>query len=285
MPPRARGAGVIQALPGAAGPTAWLGGGGDDARSAVAASLRIATPDGLEDPIDAWGLQDGVEVKGRGRPTDSEAGADPEEHEVLEFLEGLLEGFRAAASSEPGAPATGWSELDDLAPAGKRGATGATGVSPVSIAVSADPVSTLMRRHALRTFLEETCGTVASAFDVLAGLALRGISGGPGTNQDRLRHEFSPSELRRCLTQLGYGAAAAEAWWEALFVSVDVDGDGRVSLQDMYDALVLYLPAGRGADEASSEPVAGGSSGEIFWAAAQPEGEQLRRALAAPRQR
>lgn len=181
-------------------------------------------------------------------PTCSAAGGTgpeplPDESEVLELLEGLLEGFREAAGApEPGyeapaPPGAAWSELDTLDPL-REYPRPQRAVSQVPV----DSVSTLMRRHALRAFLEETCGTVANAFDVLAGLALRATLGGTGGAQDRLRHMFTEQELCSALAGLGYGVGAASSWWHEVFSVLDMDGDGLVSLQDMYDALVLQLP-------------------------------------------
>jgi len=103
-------------------------------------------------------------------------------------------------------------------------------------------VSELMRRHTLKSFMEKTCGSVASGFDVLAGRALRSSLGGSGSPHDRLRYMFSQDELSNVLGELGYGVGATSRWWHELFSSLDVDGDGLVSLQDTYDALVLELP-------------------------------------------
>ncbi|CAL1138328.1 unnamed protein product [Cladocopium goreaui] len=105
-----------------------------------------------------------------------------------------------------------------------------------------DALSVSLRRHALRAFLEETCGTVANAFDIMAGLALKASMGGSGTCDDRLHFTFHEEDFHLSLTHLGYGLGAKEPWWSALFAATDVDEDGVVSLQDMYDALVLALP-------------------------------------------
>merc|ERR1740129_418923 len=100
--------------------------------------------------------------------------------------------------------------------------------------------------HALRTFLEETCGSVARAFEQMAALAIRasphsaGVSGEP---EDRLKHKFTAPEFARTLSAMGYGVDAGGEWWRTLFRCVDVDEDGAVSLQDIYDALVLDLPS------------------------------------------
>lgn len=121
---------------------------------------------------------------------------------------------------------------------------------PTSLGGSFDSVSSLMRLHALRSFFEETCGTVASAFDLMASTALRakGNSGG-GTAEERLAYLFSEEEFRNILTGMGYGIDATANWWKALFRNVDSDKDGAISLQDMYDTMVLDLPVmGGGAD-------------------------------------
>mmetsp|Transcript_54175 Transcript_54175/g.118528 ORF Transcript_54175/g.118528 Transcript_54175/m.118528 type:complete len:448 (-) Transcript_54175:158-1501(-) len=190
-----------------------------------------------------------------------EAFDTPEDREVLEFLEGLLEGFRAAVGYVPKGAAGDWADLDDLPPmpSAPSGGSQGPGESPhsrslnhggrspliegeVPDSAAMDPMATSMRRQALRAFLEDSCETVANAFDALASLSLRASLGGSGTQQDRLRHQFTEDELRRSLTSLGYGAGASRVWWRSLFRSLDVDGDNLVSLQDMYDALVLYLP-------------------------------------------
>ncbi|OLQ14726.1 hypothetical protein AK812_SmicGene1048 [Symbiodinium microadriaticum] len=60
--------------------------------------------------------------------------------------------------------------------------------------VALPSVSTTLRRHALKAFLDETCGTVANSFDVMAGLALKSSIGGSGTPEDRLRFMFSEQD-------------------------------------------------------------------------------------------
>eukprot|EP00443_Scrippsiella_acuminata_P108037 CAMPEP_0115649056 /NCGR_PEP_ID=MMETSP0272-20121206/40294_1 /TAXON_ID=71861 /ORGANISM="Scrippsiella trochoidea, Strain CCMP3099" /LENGTH=455 /DNA_ID=CAMNT_0003086693 /DNA_START=57 /DNA_END=1421 /DNA_ORIENTATION=- len=217
-----------------------------------------------------------------------------EEQDVLEFLEGLLEGFRAAAGLVPKGPAGEWSDLDALAPSATlspsslngslaRGPGSALGTSQRTMsplrspaaggdAANADPVSTLMRRHALRAFLEETCETVANAFDVMASLTLRASLGGSGTQQDRLRHTFTEEDFRRTLSHLGYGVGASTPWWRALFVSLDVDNDGAISLQDMYDALVLYLPP---MPDTKDKP-------EVFFSSPEEETWRRKKSLYAP---
>ncbi|CAJ1437339.1 unnamed protein product [Effrenium voratum] len=199
------------------------------------------------------------------RPRDRRAGTAgresfAQEQIIEEFLEGLLEGFRMAgvghradldfAADFAPEPKGSWQDLDEVPkvdfsldtprklqsmlsrpePAGSP-----PGASPPSL-------STSMRRHALRAFLDETCGTVANSFDIMAGLALKASLGGSGTVEDRLRHSFREEDFRLALMGLGYGLGGKDAWWSALFEAMDVDGDGTVSLQDMYDALVLALP-------------------------------------------
>jgi hypothetical protein len=110
---------------------------------------------------------------------------------------------------------------------------------------ASDPISKMMRRHALRSFLEETCGSVAKAFEKMSMLAMAmslGSQGGPGLPEQRMKYKFSPLEFQNTLSQMGYGEGAGTDWWRALFQSTDVDDDGAVSLQDMYDALVLETP-------------------------------------------
>jgi len=112
-------------------------------------------------------------------------------------------------------------------------------------AFASDPLSTMMRRHALRSFLEETCGSVAKAFDQMAAVAMRnnsGSQGGVGQPDQRMKYKFGGDEFQRTLAWMGYGVGAGKDWWVALFRSLDVDEDGFVTLQDMYDALVLDLP-------------------------------------------
>lgn len=214
----------------------------------------------------------------------------PDDYEIMEFLEGLLEGFKsvhaaAKVSMHEKGPVPGedvvddWSQLDRLGKlphssrtvpleerscgqvpimlVGQRGGpaammpprTASAGSTPlrsnedaVDTSSHADMFSTRMRLHALKAFLEETCGTVANSFDVMAGLALRASFGGSGNPNDRIRHMFTEEELCGTLSDLGYGVGAAPAWWHALFCSLDIDGDGAIALQDMYDALVLNLP-------------------------------------------
>merc|ERR1712172_285956 len=79
----------------------------------------------------------------------------------------------------------------------------------------------------------------------MAALAVKnslGAQGGTGLPDQRMKHKFSPSEFQKTLTAMGYGMGAGADWWKALFKSTDVDEDGAVTLQDMYDALVLDLP-------------------------------------------
>eukprot|EP00933_Yihiella_yeosuensis_P010742 TRINITY_DN117570_c0_g1_i1.p1 TRINITY_DN117570_c0_g1~~TRINITY_DN117570_c0_g1_i1.p1 ORF type:complete len:358 (-),score=40.79 TRINITY_DN117570_c0_g1_i1:85-1158(-) len=204
----------------------------------------------------------------------------PNEADLVEFLEGLLEGFRSAGSGQNRetssdqshaqvANIASWSDLDELSkvhhlarsvpqlnirnfghspPTSPKTASTPQGsgydMQTTSIRKEApSSLPSLMRRHALRSFLEETCGTVANSFDVMAGLALQASLGGSGTPQDRLLFMFREEEFRITLMGLGYGVGARPDWWHDLFVSLDVDGDGSVSIQDMYDALVLALPS------------------------------------------
>lgn len=198
--------------------------------------------------------------------------------EVLEFLEGLLEGFRmAGVGRRPDSHVShtnDWHELDQLSrlklgpvhggsfPQAKdqsaaevtpklavateaqqaSALTEPTAMSARSSTGSEMQVSMLMRRHALKAFLEETCGTVANSFDVMAGLALKASLGASGTPQDRLSSFLGEKEFRASLVSLGYGVGGKDAWWASLFASMDIDGDGGISIQDMYDALVLALP-------------------------------------------
>lgn len=110
-----------------------------------------------------------------------------------------------------------------------------------------DHLTALLRKHALRTFLEETCGTVVQAFDMMVAIAQRASSPGllRGSDVDRSKYRFNELEFCTILDQMGYGeGAATTCWWQwsALFTGLDTDGDGTVSLQDMYSALVLDLP-------------------------------------------
>mmetsp|Transcript_13943 Transcript_13943/g.25733 ORF Transcript_13943/g.25733 Transcript_13943/m.25733 type:complete len:312 (+) Transcript_13943:93-1028(+) len=100
---------------------------------------------------------------------------------------------------------------------------------------SAQSMPSVMRRQALREFLEEQFGTVARAFDQMTQQSI----GSKGLKEDRMRHAFAADEFRQTLSLLGYGAHSSASWWNQLFVSIDVDGDGYVSLEDMYHALVL----------------------------------------------
>jgi hypothetical protein len=116
----------------------------------------------------------------------------------------------------------------------------------------------MMRRHALRAFLEEMCGSVAKAFEQMATLAVKnslGSQGGIGLPDQRMKYKFSPLEFQKTLSNMGYGVGAGSDWWRALFRSLDVDEDGAVSLQDMYDALVLDLPALPGGQNAGTGSV------------------------------
>lgn len=192
--------------------------------------------------------------------------------ELEEFLEGLLDGLRNNLSSANVQPSQQgkWSDLDELmeaqvqAPGPHKGASPAyppSSPSSPSHAVSntsADPMSTLMRRHALRAFLEETCGTVANAFDLIAGNALRASLGGSGNPEDRLHYVLNLHEFCHGLRVLGYGVNASPSWWQTLFCNIDFDQDGAVSLQDMYDSLVLNASTDSSNEEQSvffSEPI------------------------------
>lgn len=126
---------------------------------------------------------------------------------------------------------------------------------------ASDPLSTMMRRHALRAFLEEQSGSVAKAFEQMAALAVKnsmGSQGGIGLPDQRMKYKFSPMEFQKTLSNMGYGMGAGADWWRALFKSLDCDEDGAVSLQDMYDALVLDLPplAGSPGAQRSQSPSA-----------------------------
>eukprot|EP00929_Paragymnodinium_shiwhaense_P096929 TRINITY_DN5867_c0_g1_i1.p1 TRINITY_DN5867_c0_g1~~TRINITY_DN5867_c0_g1_i1.p1 ORF type:complete len:367 (+),score=128.71 TRINITY_DN5867_c0_g1_i1:78-1178(+) len=119
---------------------------------------------------------------------------------------------------------------------------GAPSSPPAAAPGPLDSVSSLMRLHALRSFFEETCGTVANAFDLMASTALRARGGTGGTAEERLSYLFHEDEFRNILAGMGYGVDATPAWWRALFQNIDADKDGRISLQDMYDTMVLDLP-------------------------------------------
>jgi len=213
-------------------------------------------------------------------------GGNEADVEIMEFLEGLLEGFRAAAAANAAQGNNGprqpkwfeqegnrggeWGDLNELektlpmfssgvdAYADSRGqglrppvarppAQGTPGRQGSSGggAIAKDPLSTMMRRHALRSFLEEMCGSVAKAFEQMATMAVKnslGSQGGIGLPEQRMKYKFGPGDFRKTLTHMQYGEGAGPDWWNALFVSIDVDEDGAISLQDMYDALVLDLP-------------------------------------------
>jgi len=210
------------------------------------------------------------------------------DYEIREFLEGLLEGFRAAAAANAAQGNTGprqpkwfemegnrggnWTDLNELektlpkfaggveayregikspspSPSPAKAAGQGGGLTPKGGGggggFASDPLSTMMRRHALRAFLEEMCGSVAKAFEQMATLAVKnslGSQGGVGLPDQRMKYKFSPMEFQKTLSNMGYGVGAGAEWWRALFKSLDVDEDGAVSLQDMYDALVLDLP-------------------------------------------
>lgn len=226
--------------------------------------------------------------QGKRAPSKTQNDADVE---IMEFLEGLLEGFRAAAAANAAQGKTGprqpkwfeaegnrggdWSDLNELEKSlpvfskteleTARAQT--RSVSPISTTprraaggkgggtFKSDPMSTMMRRHALRSFLEEMCGSVAKAFEQMATLAVKnncGAQGGIGLPEQRMKYKFGPQEFQQTLSLMEYGMGAGPDWWHALFQSIDVDQDGAVSLQDMYDALVLDLP-----------PMAGGAVGSV----------------------
>lgn len=245
-------------------------------------------------------------VGGRTPPRSRQVEGD-NDTEIREFLEGLLEGFRAAAAANAAQGNSGprqpkwfeaegnrggkWTDLDDLektfpeiggslesyrdklqdakqsvtptkgmSPRGNTG-TGALGQTDSltprgqTVNFATDPLSVMMRRNALRGFLEETCGSVAKAFEQMASLAVKnslGSQGGVGLPEQRMKYKFSPSEFQKTLSNMGYGVGAGQDWWRALFKSIDIDEDGAVSLQDMYDALVLDLPISQGQPGASS---------------------------------
>lgn len=105
-----------------------------------------------------------------------------------------------------------------------------------------DEFAVTMRRQALRAFLEETCGSVSSAFERLIESVPRTRSSQrSGLASERWRHALTPAEFRTSMTALGYGARSVS--WNALFQCVDVDGDGRVSLQDLLNALERDPPS------------------------------------------
>eukprot|EP00928_Gymnodinium_smaydae_P038307 TRINITY_DN26452_c0_g1_i1.p1 TRINITY_DN26452_c0_g1~~TRINITY_DN26452_c0_g1_i1.p1 ORF type:complete len:474 (-),score=79.36 TRINITY_DN26452_c0_g1_i1:182-1603(-) len=97
-----------------------------------------------------------------------------------------------------------------------------------------DPFSAMMRRDALRSFFEESYGTVARGFDAMTKLV-----GAKSQLPERLSYAFNEADFKNTLTDLGYGLDATPAWWQELFEAVDVDRDGLVSLQDLCDSLVL----------------------------------------------
>jgi len=249
--------------------------------------------------------------RGATPPPKKQGGASEADVEIMEFLEGLLEGFRAAAAAnaaqgnngprqpkwfEQGGNRSGdWTDLNELEkslPAFSSGVDAyASGVgqtrgknsrsaSPTPGATirpgdlskqgvgsfTSDPLSTMMRRHALRSFLEEMCGSVAKAFEQMATLAVKnslGSQGGVGLPEQRMKYKFGPGDFQKTLSSMEYGMGAGQDWWNALFKSIDVDEDGAISLQDMYDALVLDLPplpAGPSGDTNGSLFFSGSSS-------------------------
>jgi len=242
-----------------------------------------------------------VTPQGKKAPPKSQNDTDVE---IMEFLEGLLEGFRAAAAANAAQGNTGprqpkwfesegntggdWSDLNELEKTlpvfSKTELEKAKGqsrsVSPISTSArpaaggkggstfKQDPLSTLMRRHALRAFLEEMCGSVAKAFEQMATLAVKnslGSQGGIGLPEQRMKYKFGPQEFQQTLSQLEYGVGAGPDWWHALFLSIDVDQDGAVSLQDMYDALVLDLPPMAGGALGGGGRGAASTGGSVFF--------------------
>jgi len=242
-----------------------------------------------------------VTPQGKKAPPKSQNDTDVE---IMEFLEGLLEGFRAAAAANAAQGNTGprqpkwfeaegnrggdWSDLNELEKTlpvfSKTELEKANGqsrsVSPISTSArpaaggkggstfKQDPLSTLMRRHALRAFLEEMCGSVAKAFEQMATLAVKnslGSQGGIGLPEQRMKYKFGPQEFQQSLSQMEYGVGAGSDWWHALFQSIDVDQDGAVSLQDMYDALVLDLPPMAGASLGGGGRGAASTVGSVFF--------------------
>ncbi|CAK0867303.1 unnamed protein product, partial [Prorocentrum cordatum] len=194
----------------------------------------------------------------------SSLAADVTDSEIEEFLEGLLEGFRAAPPQGRGVATSGASPVPpakERPPQAGLPAGGGGRGAPARGATAPDPLLSVLRRHALRAFLEEPFGTVAAAWDAMAGLALDAASeggpapadGAPELPRDTLRHRFTEEELTGILIGFGYGVGAGPSWWHALFCSLDVDQDGAVSLQDMYSALVLDLPS---ADASEDGPAA-----------------------------
>merc|ERR1711879_159266 len=83
-----------------------------------------------------------------------------------------------------------------------------------------------MRMHALRSFFEDTCDSVANAFDLMARAALHPMGGTPG---ERINHRFSQEAFQENLEGMGYGIGASREWWHALFTSIDRDRDGAIS--------------------------------------------------------
>jgi len=260
--------------------------------------LREAPPRGREQERSS--TPQGKKQQGPGRAPENDADV-----EIMEFLEGLLEGFRAAAAANAAQGNTGprqpkwfeaegnrggdWADLNELEKSLPQFSSGvdayadrvqkSRSASPVLASPSrtggragdgrgggfaSDPLSTMMRRHALRSFLEEMCGSVAKAFEQMATLAVRnslGSQGGCGLPEQRMKYKFGPGDFQKTLSHMEYGVGAGAEWWNALFKSIDVDEDGAISLQDMYDALVLDLPPLPG-------PAGGASTtGSVFFSA------------------
>merc|ERR1719162_1644404 len=71
-----------------------------------------------------------------------------------------------------------------------------------------------------------------------------------------MKYKFGPGDFQKTLSHMEYGVGAGPEWWTALFRSIDVDEDGAISLQDMYDALVLDLPP---------MPGAASTAGSVFF--------------------
>jgi len=130
-------------------------------------------------------------------------------------------------------------EVGTSGPSPSRSAASRTDGGNRNILAALSGTSNVMRLHAIRSFFEETCGTVANAFDLMASAALN--SRGGGTAEDRLNYLFDEEEFATVLTGMGYGIDATPEWWKALFTNIDADKDGTISLQDMYDSLVLDL--------------------------------------------
>eukprot|EP00435_Cladocopium_sp_Y103_P068236 s89_g31.t1 len=173
--------------------------------------------------------------RSRGAPSSEKRAAQDEI--IEEFLEGLLDGFRMAGVGhraeapvplqDPG----NWLDLDAVPKAGAsfeskkklQNLLSRKSPSPSRGPPDDDALSVSLRRHALRAFLEETCGTVANAFDIMAGLALKASMGGSGTCDDRLHFTFHEEALgsrlqgtdRACLERIDR-AWTAGLWAKAV---------------------------------------------------------------------